>query len=99
MGIKVIWVESNSLSAVKTINNDQPFSQKASICLKDIWGLLRKLKKYKVSHAWREMNRAVDHLAKMVLFEKDYMVLFPHDFLSGLCKIIKDNSEEKIYCR
>jgi hypothetical protein len=35
----------------------------------------------------------------MVLFESDYMVLFPHDFPSGLCKIIKDDSEEKIYCR
>jgi ribonuclease HI len=93
MGIKVIWVESDSLSAMKTINNDQPFSQKATSCLKDIWELLRKFEKYKVSHAWRETNRATDHLAKMVLFESDYMVLFPHDFPNDLCKIMKDDSE------
>jgi ribonuclease HI len=99
MGTNVIWVESDSLSAVKSINNDQPFSQKAASCLKNIWELLRKFEKHKVSHAWRETNRAADYLAKMVLFEKDYMVLLPHDFPSGLHKIIKDDSEEKIYCR
>jgi hypothetical protein len=36
MGIKVIWVEFDSMSAVKTINNNQPFSQKAVSCLKDL---------------------------------------------------------------
>jgi ribonuclease HI len=99
MGIKVIWVESDSLSAVKTINNSQPYSQKAASCLKAIGELLRKFEKYKVSHAWCETNRAADYLAKMVLFKGDYKVLFPCDFPRGLCKIIKDNTEGKIYCR
>ena len=92
LGIKVIWVEVDLTSAVKTINNDQPFSQKVANCL-------RKFEKYKVSHAWHETNRVGDHLVKMVLLETDYMVLLHCDFPSGLCKIIKVDTEGKIYCR
>jgi hypothetical protein len=92
LGIKVIWVEADSMSAVKTINNDQPFNQKVANCM-------RKFEKYQVSHSWREANRVGDHLVKMVLLEIDYMVLLHCDFPSGLCKIIKADIEGKIYCK
>ncbi|XP_050377696.1 uncharacterized protein LOC126794942 [Argentina anserina] len=98
LGIKELWVESDSLSVVKTINRDQPYSFKASSCLKHIWELLKKFDKHRVSHSWRETNRAADHLAKMVLSDSD-IVLWPGDFPDTLNKIIKEDAEGRIYCR
>lgn len=95
--IQVIWVESDSLSVVNTINRQQPYSGKADACLKQIWLLLKKFKKYKVSHSWRETNRAADYLAKMVV-ERD-VVLWPADFPTSLNNIIKDDAEGMVYCR
>lgn len=98
IGIKVIWVESDSMSAVKTINREQPLSPKVAICLKHIWKLLGKFKKHKVSHSWRETNRAADHLAKMAVLGSD-VVLWPANFPRSLCNIIKDDAQGKIYYR
>lgn len=98
LGIKLIWVESDSMSAVKTINREQPCSQKAASCLNHIWKLLKKFDKYKVSHSWRETNRAADHLAKMVILGSD-VVLWPADFPRSLCNIIKEDAQGKSYCR
>uniref|UniRef100_A0A5B7BXU4 Uncharacterized protein n=1 Tax=Davidia involucrata TaxID=16924 RepID=A0A5B7BXU4_DAVIN len=98
LGIKVIWVESDSLSVVKSINKAQPFSLKASSCLKHIWELLKKFEKYKVSHSFRETNRAADHLAKMDLLGSD-VVLWPVDFPARLRNIIKDDAQGKRYRR
>ncbi|PRQ21049.1 putative ribonuclease H-like domain-containing protein [Rosa chinensis] len=98
LGIKVIWVESDSLSVVKTINRDQPYSMKAGSCLKHIWDLLKKFDKHCVSHSWRETNRAADHLSKMVLSVSD-VVFWPGDFPDSLNKIIKEDAEGRIYCR
>lgn len=61
LGIKSIWVESDSMSVVKTINKMQP-CPKAESCLEKIWKLLSKFEKYRISHSWRETNRAADHL-------------------------------------
>lgn len=98
LGIKVIWVESDSLSVVKTINKKQPFSPKAASCVNHIWALLKKFEKYKVSHSWRETNRAADHLAKMAILGGD-MVFWPNEFPESLRNIIKDDAEGKIYRR
>ncbi|KAL6176762.1 hypothetical protein ACLB2K_053395 [Fragaria x ananassa] len=98
LGIKVLWVESDSLSVVKTINRDQPYSLKASSCLKHIWKLLKKFDEHRVSHSWRETNRAADHLAKMVVPKRD-VVFWPGDFPASLNTIIKEDAEGKIYCR
>lgn len=98
LGIKVIWVESDSMSVVKTINRDQPYSMKAISCLKHIWELLKNFDKHRISHSWRETNRAADHLSKMVLSESD-VVFWPGDFPDNLNKIIKEDAEGMIYCR
>lgn len=98
LGIKVIWVESDSMSVVKTINKEQPSSLKAGSCVRYIWKLLRKFEKYKVSHTWRETNRAADHLAKMVLCGND-VVLWPDDFPASLCSIIEDDAKGRKYPR
>ncbi|GAU49057.1 hypothetical protein TSUD_244480, partial [Trifolium subterraneum] len=66
LGIKSIWVESDSMSVVKTINKVQ-HCPKAETCLIQIWKLLSKVDEYRISHSWRETNRAADHLAKMAL--------------------------------
>lgn len=95
--IQVLWVESDSLSVVNTINRQQPYSGKADACLKQIRLLLKKFKKHKVSHSWRETNRAADYLAKMVV-ERD-VVLWPADFPTSLNNIIKDDAEGMVYCR
>lgn len=98
IGIRVLWVESDSLSVVKTINRKQPYGPKAHSCLKHIWDILKKFEKYKVTHSWRETNRAADHLAKMDLLGSD-IVLWPKDFPNSLYKIIKDDAQGKSYRR
>ncbi|KAL5559938.1 hypothetical protein UlMin_036149 [Ulmus minor] len=99
MGIKVIWVESDSASVVNTINRAQSYSQEAMVpCLNHVWKLKEKFNKFKISHSWRETNRAADHLSKMNLKGKD-VVLWPDDFPASLRKIIKEDAHGKIYTR
>ncbi|XP_010254588.1 PREDICTED: uncharacterized protein LOC104595530 isoform X2 [Nelumbo nucifera] len=97
-GIKDIWVESDSMSVVKVINKEWPHPQKAGSCLKHIWEMLRKFDKYRVSHSWREANRAADHLARMDLPSND-VVLWPVDFPVSLVDIIKEDALGKEYRR
>ncbi|CAA3008572.1 uncharacterized protein LOC111396815 isoform X2 [Olea europaea subsp. europaea] len=98
LGIKVIWVESDSMSVVKTINKEQPYGPKASSCLKHTWKLLKKFDKSRVSHSWRETNRAADYLAKMDLSGSD-VVLWPGDFPCGLSRIIEEDALGTKYYR
>ncbi|XP_059281168.1 uncharacterized protein LOC132034836 [Lycium ferocissimum] len=97
-GIKMIWVESDSMSAVKAINKEQPYNQKASSCLQHIWKILRKFQKYQVTHSWRETNRAADYLSKMDISGSD-IVMWPTDFHSSLCKIITEDAQGSWYLR
>ncbi|PSR99976.1 HVA22-like protein [Actinidia chinensis var. chinensis] len=98
LGIKVIWVESDSLSVVKTINKKQSYGSRAASCLEHIWELLKKFDKYKVSHSWREANRAADHLAKMDVGGSD-VVLWPDNFPDRLHNIINDDAQGRWYRR
>ncbi|PSS31572.1 HVA22-like protein [Actinidia chinensis var. chinensis] len=98
LGIKVIWVESDSMSVVKTINKEQSYGSWASSCLKHIWILLEKFDKYIVSHSWRETNRAADHLSKMDVGGSD-VVLWPVDFPDRLRNIISDDAQGRWYRR
>lgn len=99
LGIRVIWVESDSMSVVNTINRKQTYGPKASSCLKHIWDILEKFENYRVSHAWRETNRAADHLAKMDIFGSSDVVIWPNSFPNSLRKIIKEDAEGKWYRR
>ncbi|GLU16063.1 hypothetical protein SLE2022_325130 [Rubroshorea leprosula] len=98
LGVKLIWVESDSLPVVKTINREQHYGTKASQCLKHIWELLTKFENYKVTHSWRETNQAADHLSKMILSGSD-VVLWPGDFPKSLRDIIQDDAQGRIYHR
>ncbi|KAF4352147.1 hypothetical protein F8388_012271 [Cannabis sativa] len=99
LGIKVIWVESDSMSAVNTINRHQSCSsQKVIPCLNQIWELLKKFNKYKISHSWRETNTAADYLAKMNLMGHD-VVFRPVDFPEKLHNIINNDAQGRIYVR
>ncbi|KAE8695381.1 Detected protein of confused Function [Hibiscus syriacus] len=98
LGIKVIWVESDSKSVVKTINQEQPYGPKGSRCLREIWKLLAKFETYCVTHSWRESNKAADHLSRMCVREND-VVLWPSDFPDVLHNIIKDDALGTIYFR
>ncbi|PON59597.1 TB2/DP1/HVA22-related protein [Parasponia andersonii] len=98
LGIKVIWVESDSMSAVNTINRRQSCSQKSINCLNHIWELLRKFDKYMITHSWRETNTAADYLAKTNLSGND-VVLWPANFPEKLRIIIKDDAQGRIYVR
>ncbi|XP_027939682.1 uncharacterized protein LOC114193899 isoform X2 [Vigna unguiculata] len=97
LGIKAIWVESDSMSVVNTVNRKQ-HCPKAQDYLKQIWKLLKNFDKYQISHSWRETNRAADHLAKMVVWGND-VVLWPVDFPPTLCSIIEDDARGKKYLR
>ena len=97
LGIKRIWVESDSMSAVNTIKGKQPCS-KAITCLNRIWELLGKFEDREISHSWRETNTAADYLAKMNLVGND-VVLWPANFPAGLRKIIEEDAQGMIYVR
>nr|XP_016486413.1 PREDICTED: uncharacterized protein LOC107806707 isoform X1 [Nicotiana tabacum] len=98
IGIKMIWVESDSMSAVKAINKEQPYSQKASSCLIHIWKILKKFQKYQVTHSWRETNRAADYLSKKDISGSD-IVIWPRDFSTSLCKFIAEDAQGSWYLR
>lgn len=98
IGIKRIWVESDSMSAVKAINKQQPHNQKAASCLQHIWKMLNKFQKYQVTHSWRETNRAADYLSKMDISGSD-IVMWPTDFHKSLCKIIAEDAQGSLYLR
>ncbi|KAL2584820.1 hypothetical protein AAZX31_14G168800 [Glycine max] len=97
LGIKAIWVESDSMSVVRTVNRKQ-LCPKAVGYLNQIWKLLKKFDKYQISHSWRETNRAADHLAKMDLLAND-VVLSPVDFPPSLSRIIEDDAKGTKYRR
>lgn len=100
MGIKFIWVESDSMSAVKSINREQPlYAPMASACLECIWETLTKFDKYRVSHSYRESNKAADCLSKMEVKGRDDVVLLPVDFPRCLKKMIQDDAQGKWYYR
>lgn len=96
--IDTIWIESDSLSVVNTINRKQPHGPKPSNCLNHIWKMLKKIERYQVTHTWREANRAADHVAKMNLSGTD-VVIWPSDFSDVLRKIIKDDAQGTWYGR
>lgn len=99
LGLKLIWVESDSMSVVKTINKEQQYhGHRAGSYLEDIWKLLRKFDEFKVSHSWRETNKAADYLSRMDLSGCD-VVLWPVDFPIRLWNIIKDDARGKQYFR
>ncbi|KAL8096328.1 hypothetical protein AgCh_037333 [Apium graveolens] len=96
--INTIWIESDSLSVVNTINKKQSHGPKPSNCLHHIWNMLKKIERYQVTHTWREANRAADHVAKMNLSGTD-VVIWPSDFSDVLRKIIKDDAQGTWYVR
>lgn len=98
IGIRRVWVESDSMGAVKAINKEKPHNQKAASCLQHIWKILKKFQKYQVTHSWRETNRAADYLSKMEISGSD-MVMWPRDFHSSLCKIIAEDAQGSLYIR
>ncbi|XP_028051605.1 uncharacterized protein LOC114256194 [Camellia sinensis] len=68
LGNKSIWIEFDSLSAVKTINGEQQSHNPRVKCgLVWIWELLNKFDNCIISHTWRETNRAADYLTKIDL--------------------------------
>lgn len=96
--IDKIWIESDSLSVVNTINRKQPHGPKPSDCLNHIWKMLEKIDRYQVTHTWREANRAADYVAKMNSTGTD-VVISPSDFPDALRKIIEDDAQGTWYGR
>ncbi|WOH07011.1 hypothetical protein DCAR_0626440 [Daucus carota subsp. sativus] len=96
--IDTIWIESDSLSVVNTINRKQPHGPKPSDCLNHIWKMLEKIDRYQVTHTWREANRAADYVAKMNSTGTD-VVISPSDFPDALRKIIEDDAQGTWYGR
>ncbi|CAL5402358.1 unnamed protein product [Camellia sinensis] len=96
LGIKYIWIESDSLSVVKTIKKEQQcFHSTANSGLDHIWRLLNKFDQFEISHSWRESNWAADFLAKMDLGVND-AVLQPVDFPESLIDIINEDACGKL---
>ncbi|KAL4332129.1 hypothetical protein GQ457_07G014660 [Hibiscus cannabinus] len=100
LGIRAIWIESDSLSAVKTINGDQPGRPKTtSGCyLTEIRELLANFESYRVTHSWREANKAADYVSRIDVGLED-AVFWPPDFPVMLHDIIMDDAQGRVYFR
>ncbi|KAE8689860.1 E3 ubiquitin-protein ligase UPL1-like isoform X1 [Hibiscus syriacus] len=98
LGVSVIWIESDSLSVVKTLNREQSYDPKIDRYLGEIWNLLTMFEDYRVTHTWREANKAADYLSRKRI-DEDEVVLWPIDFPNVLHNIIKDDAQRKIYFR
>ncbi|XP_039005276.1 uncharacterized protein LOC120132611 [Hibiscus syriacus] len=98
LGVSIVWVESDSMSVVKTINREQSYSSKSGHYLSQIWNLLAMFKGYRVTHSWREANKAADYLSRSHASQND-AVLMPVDFSEELHAIINDDAQGKIYFR
>ncbi|GMI94864.1 hypothetical protein HRI_003155700 [Hibiscus trionum] len=98
LGIRTIWIESDSLSVVKTINRQQPGGPSSGCYLSEIRKLLAHFDDYRVTHTWREANKAADYVSRMDVELKD-VVFWPTDFPDTLHDIIKDDAQGKIYFR
>lgn len=63
MGIRNLWVESDSLYAVKMINSQcKPYWEARNMLL-SFTENARALQSFRVTHCWRESNRAADFIA------------------------------------
>ncbi|GMI94861.1 hypothetical protein HRI_003155400 [Hibiscus trionum] len=98
LGIRTIWIESDSLSVVKTINGQQPGGPSSGCYLSKIRKLLAHFDGCRVTHTWREANKAADYVSRMDVGLKD-VVFWPTDFPDMLHDIIKDDVQGKIYFR
>ncbi|KAK8647854.1 hypothetical protein V6N13_121578 [Hibiscus sabdariffa] len=98
LGIRAIWIESDSLSAVKTINGDQPGGLTSGCYLSEIRKLLGNFEGYRVSHSWREANKAADYISRMDVGLKE-AVFWPLDFPDMLHDIIMDDAQGSVYFR
>ncbi|KAL4387261.1 hypothetical protein GQ457_09G010370 [Hibiscus cannabinus] len=65
LGIRAIWIESDSLSDIKTINGDQPSDPTSGCYLSEIQKLLTNFESYCVTHSWREANKTADYISRM----------------------------------
>ncbi|KAK8643774.1 hypothetical protein V6N13_013053 [Hibiscus sabdariffa] len=79
LGIRAIWIESDSLSAVKTINGDQSGGPTSGFYLSEIRKLLANFESYRVTHSWREANKAADYVSRMDVGLED-VVFWPPGF-------------------
>ncbi|KAL4335468.1 hypothetical protein GQ457_07G014870 [Hibiscus cannabinus] len=94
LGIRAIWIESDSLSVVKTINGNQP----GGYYLSEIQKLLAKFEIYRVTHSWREANKAADYVSRMDVGLED-AVFWPPEFPGMLQDIIMDDAQGRVYFR
>lgn len=63
MGIRNLWVESDSLYAVNLINSQYKPHWEARNMLLSFTENTRALQSFRVTHCWRESNRAADFFA------------------------------------
>ncbi|XP_077252452.1 uncharacterized protein LOC143891825 [Tasmannia lanceolata] len=65
MNIKNLWIESDSLTAVKVVQNSSPCPWKKMPDLEHLAERLSGFDNWSITHIWREGNRAADFLSKI----------------------------------
>ncbi|XP_077232150.1 uncharacterized protein LOC143866883 [Tasmannia lanceolata] len=63
-GITDVWIEADSMDAVRIINGEFDCPWQAIPMLKKIKVILRDFDKWFLTHVWREANSAADYLSK-----------------------------------
>lgn len=99
---KKIWLEIDSALSVDWINRKSGPPWQAFYIISHIWQLLSSWEEVKVTHIWREANRAADYLAGIDANFDLFCcsIIFPEFSLipSNLSSILKEK-EGKVYSR
>ncbi|XP_077246085.1 uncharacterized protein LOC143885940 [Tasmannia lanceolata] len=93
-----LWIESDSLQAVNIIRKEWPCPWKQIPALENLLIVLNRLESWKISHIWREGNRAADYLSKSNCLCKGNPIprnLLPFD----LSMILSEDFSGKSYLR
>lgn len=93
----------DSILSVNWINKTSTPPWKAIQVISHIWHLLSALEKFKVTHVWREANRATNFLAGLETNSElgGCTLQFSHASLLScdLLSILQEDKEDKLYSR
>ncbi|KAL5723163.1 hypothetical protein ACHQM5_006588 [Ranunculus cassubicifolius] len=98
-GFMKIWVSSDSLRVVSIIQGieDEPWYCRGVVTA--IKSLIHHFSSFRISHVFREINRAADHLAKLATLSGHYVSYFLPPFDMTLSNIVSEDKNKRVYER
>ncbi|KAF5200327.1 hypothetical protein FRX31_010084 [Thalictrum thalictroides] len=99
LSVRQIEVASDSLRVIKVVNRIEAPPWDYQNQLHEIWDLVSGFQHIRCYHAFRETNRATDHLAALGVNQSLNVFYFISPMTKELCNIIEDDKNCKVYLR